>query len=141
MKFATRVGLKVVDFWYLLNKPSLRRDLLYFDALAVDARHLDQCTRFAELLCALYQKDAASILGPFQRDLEVLSSAGLLEDLRYDDLPLPLHAADRALLKTAEDSARRAFERQSDNALRPKQRMEASATWTWAIMSASSMLL
>jgi hypothetical protein len=82
MKFATRVGLKVVDFWYLLNKPSLKRDLLYFDALAVGARHLDRCTRFAELLRALYQKDAAPILGPFQRDLEVLSSAGLLEDLR-----------------------------------------------------------
>lgn len=129
MKFATRVGLKVVDFWYLLNRPSLKRDLLYFDTLAIDPRHLDHCTRFAELLCVLHGKDPAPILGPFQQDLEFLTRAGLMEELRYEDLPLPLHLADHATLKAAEDSARRAFERQADTLLSPKQRMGASATW------------
>lgn len=114
MKIAPRVGMKVIDHFYLLDEPDLKRDLLYFDRLAIDLGSLEITRGFAEFLLTVHDVDPKQALGPFERDVDFLVKYGLVEDIQYQTLAVG-KAVDgdpeaESALRRAEEERNRGFE-------------------------------
>jgi hypothetical protein len=129
VKSTPRVGYKVFDFWYLLNNPSLKREILYFDSLATDMKHFKACLSMAELLCTARNRDPSEVLGPFLKEFEYLQSKDLIRDMPFRALAQPVSEEDLSTIQHAAQSAARAAKRSEDPSLNLKQKTEAMLTW------------
>lgn len=94
---ATRIGLKIFDALSFAQDPSqLKRDILLFDKIAIDHDQIDNRMRpEAEFLFKIHNSDASDHFKKLDSDLKYLTDAGLVESIRYSELPCPDEFVDK----------------------------------------------